>query len=156
MRNGFEIGVGGLVVNKNREVLMVRHTYGEFKGQWLLPGGHPELNETLEEAVLREVSEETGIQAKVKGLVAVRQKLFTPAHQEIYIVFLLDHLSGEPRSDGGENDGANYFSIQNALENPIATPLSKSIIRQVLVDNAPRLELAKDSSLLSAKYRLFY
>ncbi|NPV27152.1 MAG: NUDIX domain-containing protein [Firmicutes bacterium] len=156
METGFEIGVGGLVVNENGEVLMVRHTYGELKGYWLLPGGHPELNEPLDEAVLREVLEETGIIARVQGIVAIRQRILTPEHQEIYIVFLLEHLTGQPQSDGRENDAVKYFSLQEVLANPKATPLAKSIIHRALVEKSPRLQLAESSPLVNFTYRLFY
>lgn len=156
MRTGFEIGVGGLVVNQSGEILMVRHTYGEFNGQWLLPGGHPEVDETLEDAVKREVWEETGITASVLGLAAVRQRLIAPDHQEIYLVFHMEPLAGHPVSDGRENDRACYWPLQSVLANHQASRLSKTIIRRVLIDNAPQLRLNTVYPLSGPTYRLFF
>ena len=52
----------GIVLNDAHQVLMIRH---KKLGVWLPPGGHVEENELPDEAVLREVLEETGIQARI-------------------------------------------------------------------------------------------
>lgn len=54
------LGVGGVVVHDGR-VLLVRRAKEPLRGRWVVPGGTVELGETLEEAVTREVREETGI-----------------------------------------------------------------------------------------------
>ena len=43
-------------------VLLVRRAKAPLAGEWSLPGGAVELGETLEEAIVREVAEETGLQ----------------------------------------------------------------------------------------------
>ena len=53
-------GVSGIVL-KEDEVLLVRHTYGPAKGKLLIPGGHVEDGELFNEAIIREISEETEI-----------------------------------------------------------------------------------------------
>jgi ADP-ribose pyrophosphatase YjhB (NUDIX family) len=58
-------GVGAVIVRKGsrgeQQVLLVRRAHEPLKGQWSLPGGAVELGETLEEAICREVLEETGL-----------------------------------------------------------------------------------------------
>jgi len=58
-------GVGAVVVRDSpsgeKQVLLVRRAQEPLKGQWSLPGGAVELGETLEEAICREVLEETGL-----------------------------------------------------------------------------------------------
>ena len=52
---------GGAVVVADGELLMVRRGHGPGAGTWSVPGGHVELGETLAEAVVRELAEETGL-----------------------------------------------------------------------------------------------
>ncbi len=59
------------VVIQNRQVLLVKRLIEPFKGFWTLPGGHVDFGETLEDAVRREVYEETRVKAKIIGLIDV-------------------------------------------------------------------------------------
>ena len=54
--------VGGLVVNERDELLLVRRARDPGKGKWGLPGGFVDREETIEQALAREVLEETGLQ----------------------------------------------------------------------------------------------
>ena len=43
------------------DLLLIRRKYSPFEGAWALPGGFIQMNESLEEAILRELEEETGV-----------------------------------------------------------------------------------------------
>ena len=68
-----EATVSGVVSIEGR-ILLVRHTYGVAKGRILLPGGHVKPGEMAEEAVSREILEETGVLARPLGLIGTRIK----------------------------------------------------------------------------------
>lgn len=53
--------VGGLVINTNRQLLLVRRAKNPGKGKWGLPGGFIDSGETAEVAVAREIAEETSL-----------------------------------------------------------------------------------------------
>ena len=58
------VAVGGVVIKEDR-VLLVRRGKAPSEGEWAIPGGSVELGETLQEAVRREILEETGISIRV-------------------------------------------------------------------------------------------
>lgn len=102
------IGVGG-VVWRGGEVLLIRRGKPPWEGEWSLPGGAQEPGETVVAALLREIEEETGVNATVLGLVDVIDAIFRDkdgglAHHYTLIDFSLRYLSGTARaaSDAAE------------------------------------------------------
>ena len=68
---GFDVGVAAAVVRDNH-VLLVQEARGLYKGQWGLPKGYVDQNESIENAVLRELKEETGLDGTVEGFIGFR------------------------------------------------------------------------------------
>ena len=56
--------VSGLILNEQRKILLIYHNKFNV---WLYPGGHIEENETPDEALIREVYEETGLKVEIIG-----------------------------------------------------------------------------------------
>ncbi len=69
------VGVGALIAEGNRVVLVQRGKH-PGKGQWSIPGGLVNVGETLREAVVREVSEETGLLVEPGELVELLERIF--------------------------------------------------------------------------------
>ncbi|MDM5227262.1 NUDIX hydrolase [Cytobacillus sp. NJ13] len=85
--------VYALIYNKDSEqILMVNN-----KGQgWSLPGGAVEKDESLEQAVVREVEEETGLAIKAGNVLAVNEAFFQEkGHHALLITFEANLLGGE-------------------------------------------------------------
>ena len=57
------------------KLLLVRRAHDPGKGRWSLPGGRVEHGESLEQAVHREVAEETGLVIDIVGLAGIREVL---------------------------------------------------------------------------------
>lgn len=64
------VGVGVLVKRADR-VLLVRRRFDPGRGKWSIPGGLVELGETVRDAALREVYEETGLNVRLDRLLGV-------------------------------------------------------------------------------------
>lgn len=148
------VGVGGIVIKENK-VLLVRHTYGSFKGKWIIPGGHVEAGENIDDAILREIKEETSIDAKVKNIISVRSIILPDGSSEIYIVFLLDYISGTPTPDNIENDAAEFFDIEKAIRDEKVVYLSRYLIEKVWRKNYNSLTLDPIHPFNNSKFKLF-
>lgn len=69
--------VGGLVVNSRGRLLLVRRARDPGMGKWGLPGGFVDKNESIEEALHREVLEETGLRVKRQSLLTTGPNVYT-------------------------------------------------------------------------------
>ena len=64
------VGAGAVVIERNH-VLLVRRGRAPLAGEWSLPGGRLELGESIEQAIVREVQEETGLEVQPLQLLGV-------------------------------------------------------------------------------------
>jgi 8-oxo-dGTP diphosphatase len=106
----------GAVVLRGDQVLLIRRGRPPFRNHWSIPGGKVDHGEPLREAVLREVLEETGITARVIGLIDAFEALpKTPEEPHFVMIdFVAEHVSGEP-VPGDDAMDAEYVSIPEAL-----------------------------------------
>lgn len=103
------VGVGGVVLRDGR-VLLVQRASEPLAGQWSLPGGAVELGETLEEAVVRELKEETGLAVRVVELVEAFERIIRDdAGRPRYHYVLLDYLC-EP-GEGAARAGSDVRAV---------------------------------------------
>lgn len=87
------VAVGGIVFDYRHRVLLIRRGQPPAQGLWSVPGGKQEPNESLAEACVREVQEETGLKIEVKGIVALAERRLEGFHYVI-IDFLAEPVAG--------------------------------------------------------------
>lgn len=134
----------GAVVLRGEQVLFVRQAQGHsLAGQWSIPWGFVDAGEPPEVAAVRETREESGVEARVEGLLGVQN---LPESGWLGIVFLCRHLSGEPVPDGVETDRAAYFDLlaMEALGEPFE-PWCAWLARRVLRGKARSIPLCPDN-----------
>ncbi len=89
----------GAVVASSHGILLARRDKGPGTGLWSIPGGGVELGETQEDAVVREVFEETGVKCKVLELISTAD-LITPDEQgKIEFHFILNYYLAQAITD---------------------------------------------------------
>jgi 8-oxo-dGTP diphosphatase len=97
-----ELCVGAIAVDEER-LLLVRRGRGPAAGSWSIPGGRVEAGETLAEAVLRELAEETGMEGVCDELVGWVERM-GPDHHFVILDFAVTVL--EPREPRAGDDAA--------------------------------------------------
>jgi len=109
------MGVGGVIIDNGRTVLIRRGTE-PLLGEWSIPGGTIEIGETLEEAVHRELREETGLEVRVLELIELFDRIYLDQHSTAatdkkkprfhYVIadYLCELTGGEPRAGSDVTD----------------------------------------------------
>ena len=97
---------------------MIQRGLNPGRGSWQIPGGYVEADEAIPAAAEREVLEEAGVVARVREVVGFRHSASTPDRPvaNLYVVFWLEWISGEPRGDGVETLDAGFFSPEELEE----------------------------------------
>ena len=85
------VGVGGVVVHDNR-VLLVERGHEPMKGRWTIPGGLIDVGESLREAVIREVKEETGLDVEPVELIDLLDRIHREDGRVRYHYVIADYL----------------------------------------------------------------
>mgnify|MGYP003393468973 FL=1 len=87
----------GVVCLRGEEVLLIRRGTPPRQGEWSLPGGRIEPGERAVDAALRELREETGVEAEITGLIDVVDGLFPEAGRHYVLIdYAARWLAGEP------------------------------------------------------------
>lgn len=87
----------GVVCLRGDAVLLIRRGKPPRQGEWSLPGGRIEPGERAIEAALRELREETGVEARITRLIDVVDGLFPEAERHYVLIdYAAEWLSGEP------------------------------------------------------------
>lgn len=85
--NSRQMVVNGIIEDKEK-ILLIRRGIEPGYGKWALPGGYLDWDETLQEGVIREVKEETGLYTRVKSFLSFFDSIQRNS-QNIAAVFVL-------------------------------------------------------------------
>jgi ADP-ribose pyrophosphatase YjhB (NUDIX family) len=105
-----KVDVRAFVRNENGEVLLAQES---VDGKWTIPGGWADIGETPQESVLKEVKEETGLEAEVVRLLAVYDKRCHPHPPRPHYVYKLVFeccIKGGELQPGFDMQGAAFFN----------------------------------------------
>jgi mutator protein MutT len=102
------VGVGAIILNGDK-ILLEKRKNAPGKGKWSVPGGLVELGESMEQAVIREVKEETGLEVYEPRLVDVVNYISLGERGAvIYHYVIVDYLvtvkSGKPKAASDAED----------------------------------------------------
>ena len=113
--------VVGILVQDSK-VLLVRRAMNPGKGLWGMPGGYADMGEVLEEAVRREVWEETGLETQVRQLVGLVSEEGRP---QVLAVYEVEAVGGSIQP-GSEVTDAGFFPLDDLP--PLAFPRDETLL----------------------------
>ena len=128
-----------IVTFPNGKILLIKRSTPPFVGYWALPGGRAEPAETVEQTVVREVKEETGLDVKIvrkvgdyheKGVQAGLEYDYYPT------CFLVKPVAGEVKRQEGEIEEIKLFSLSDVPE--VLAFEHAQIIKDYVVQQAKR------------------
>jgi 8-oxo-dGTP diphosphatase len=117
--------VGAVAVADGR-LLLVRRGHGPAAGAWSVPGGRVEGGETLAEAVVRELAEETGLEAVCDDLIGWVERIGSDHHFVIFDFFVtvLDDPDAVPAA-GGDAAEAAWVPVEDISQLRLADGLAE-------------------------------
>lgn len=121
------------VVWKGNDILLVSRGTEPRLGEWGLPGGAQELNETAMEGARREVREETSVEIDITGIIDVVDSIHREDDGRVRLHYTIIEFSAEWRAGepvaGEDAAKAAWFSIEDAL-NAVRWPKTADILRK--------------------------
>jgi ADP-ribose pyrophosphatase YjhB (NUDIX family) len=86
------VGVGAVVLDGDR-VLLARRGHAPSLGKWSIPGGLVDLGERIEDALVREIEEESGLHVRLLGLCGVIDRVVREGDAVRYHYVIIDYVA---------------------------------------------------------------
>ena len=96
----------GAVALQDGSILLVRRGHGPAAGTWSVPGGRVEMGETLHEAVVREVHEETGLHVAVDRFLGWLERIHPEEGKAHFVILDFAVTSLDPNAEPVAGDDA--------------------------------------------------
>jgi 8-oxo-dGTP diphosphatase len=132
------LGVGALIYDGGR-ILLVQRGHEPLAGYWSLPGGGVEAGERLEDAVVREVLEETGLEVRADSLATVFERIMPDeANRCEYHYVLIDFyctITGGALRAGDDSRDVRWFAM-HTLEELLLTAGTRAVVESCARERA--------------------
>lgn len=121
------------IVAVDRRILFVKRGKKPYKGSWCLPTGFAEVGESIEEAAIRELTEETGIEGRILNLVDVQSYKSRFYGDLIFITFEVEQTGGKLQP-GSDTVMARYFPLDQIPR--LAFPSNRDAMQRFMANKS--------------------
>lgn len=121
-----------VLVERGRELLLVRRRGTPERGRWSLPAGYMDAGEDPARAAEREAFEETGLRVRVTGVLEVLGRVDPQAGADVLIIYRAEAAAGAPQA-GDDAAEVGFFS-RTALPADLAFASTRQIIARWLAE----------------------
>jgi 8-oxo-dGTP diphosphatase len=118
-----------IILYRDSKILLIKRNTVPFIGYWALPGGRIDPGETIEQTIIREVKEETGLEITIVFKVGeyIEKGVKDDVEYEYYpTCFLVKPVGGEIKKQESEIQEIKFFNL-NQLPTPLAFEHEKMI-----------------------------
>lgn len=128
----YTIGAGAIVLNKRHELLVIRERITSSMA-YKLPGGHVELSEKISDAIVREVYEETGINAQFQSVIGITSKHpYRFGKSNMYFICKLEAQSETIEiQDTDEIIDAKWIKIEDYIKDETHHAFNRQMVDQL-------------------------
>src|SRR5918997_6435038 len=126
-----EVCVGAIAV-ADGQLLLVRRGRGPAAGTWSVPGGRVEAGETLAEAVIRELAEETSLEGVCDELVGWVERM-SPEHHYVILDFAVTILEPADPRPGDDAVEAEWVPLDEVAHRRLADGLAEFLHQHGIV-----------------------
>lgn len=120
-KRGIEVIGGAYILNDKNQVLLFQSP--KWGHKWTIPGGHIEPGETIAQAIIREIKEETNLDVDISDIFSLEEKLVCPPDfkRSAHFIFLdcIAHIKNgdlkDLKLDERELTSAKWFDMNEAL-----------------------------------------
>lgn len=158
-RGNVWLGAAGLVINSKREWLVVKKRYGGLQGKWSLPAGFVNEGETIDEAALREVAEETGVDCRVLGMIGFRSGVIKGKVSDNMAVFLMQPKRAEQavKAQVSELYEAAWMAPEDLVNTGAASVMLHEMAEFILDEGFQTIEGVDPGEVFGySAYKLFF
>jgi 8-oxo-dGTP diphosphatase len=122
------VPAAGVVIEKDNKILLVKRKYEPYKGDWSLPAGFMEYDESPEQCAIRETKEELNVDVELDGLFGVYSGKDDPRTHAVLIMYWAKVKGGELKA-GDDAEEIKFFGKEEVPQN-IAFLAHRQIIKE--------------------------
>jgi 8-oxo-dGTP diphosphatase len=154
-RSNVWLAAAGIVI-KDEKWLVVKKKYGGLKDLWSFPAGFVHEGETVDQAAVREVEEETGIKTKVVDIIGFRTGVIKETISDNLIVFLLEVTGGRLAVQAGEIEEVAFMTRDELEQDPNTSMMVHLFLKQLQEKSFQTLTPDPGDVFQYTSYKIFY